>query len=62
MNKMLTITRDSVTRKILERQMAHDIQYKPGSRIKHGSGRMWSVVAVEDAPAYNHDFQSESAL
>lgn len=53
MNKLITLTRDGKTVKTLERQMAHDVQLRAGKKFKHGSGKMWTVVSVEDAPEYN---------
>jgi hypothetical protein len=53
MNKLMTITRDGKTIKTLVRQMAHDVQMKAGMKYKHGSGRCWIVVGIEEAPEYN---------
>lgn len=56
MNKLVTLTRDGKTIKTLVRQMAHDVQLTTGRKFKHGSGKCWVVVSIEDAPEYNHTF------
>ena len=53
MNKLMTITRDGKTIKTLVRQMAHDVQMRSGMKYKHGSGKGWVVVSVEEGPEYN---------
>ena len=53
MNKLLTLTRDGRTIKALARQMPHDEPAIVGRKFRHGTGKMWHVVAVEDAPEYN---------
>lgn len=53
MNKMLTLTRDGRTIKALARQMPHDEQAVVGRKFHHGTGKMWIVMAVENAPEYN---------
>jgi hypothetical protein len=49
MNKKFTIERDGQVKFTLVRQMAHDTQYKIGSKFKYGSGKCWIVTAIEQA-------------
>lgn len=60
MNKLVTLTRDAKTIKILVRQMSHDVPLIAGKKYKHGSGKCWIVVSVEPAPEYNHSFEVRS--
>jgi hypothetical protein len=56
MNKLVTITRDGKTIKTLVRQMSHDVQLVVGKKYKHDTRKAWIVVAIEDAPEYNHTY------
>jgi hypothetical protein len=47
MTKKVTIERNGEIRIIALRQMSHDRQAVVGEKLKYGSGKRWTVLAVE---------------
>lgn len=47
MNKTFEIERNGEKRSVIIRQMAHDEQYAVGSKIKWGSGKVWTVTGEQ---------------